>query len=50
MTDTTDDTIDTCRGSGRRRLRGHRPEGLDAVPHQDCAFLSPTVFTRRQGD
>jgi len=50
MTDTTDDPIDTCLDSGNSRPGGNRPEGLDAVPYEDCAVPSSIRFTRRQGD
>lgn len=48
-TNRTDDPIDTCLDRWHRWLRGRLPEGLDAVLHEDCVFLSPIVFTPQQG-
>jgi hypothetical protein len=41
--------IDTCIANWHRHLRGELPGGLDAILHEDCAFLSPIVFTPQQG-
>ena len=38
-----------CLDRWHRWLRGDLPEGLDALLHEHCVFLSPIVFTPQEG-
>lgn len=41
--------IDSCVDQWHAFLKGDLPDGLDGLLHEDCAFLSPIVFTPQVG-
>ena len=48
MSDSTE-PIFACMDRWHQHLRGELDDGLDALLHPDCVFLSPVVFTPQEG-